>query len=460
VLSRSWSLDALVCAPALYALAFVLTVYADSGSAVEALPRPLLVAGVAAIATQAVLTLLFRNRIAGALVALVILIGVVLPLLAMTLALCLIAILVFARWRRFPAMRLVLIAGPMAVIMFSISAVRVVTDPTFNPVDVLRGNRAIVSAASADAPDIFLLMLDGYPSSDTLASWGYDNQWFDTALEERGFHLSSESHADYALTELVLPTLFHMRPLNEIAGLQRLTEEQDERRRAIRDALREAPALRRLQELGYTTISAGRPADYITVEADQYLDGGRLTEFEHQVLNRTMLADLALPAVLDARRGQILDTLEYARAVSRNPASTFMFGHVMSPHLPFLFDREGRPPCTDCPFTTHLQESAMTPVAFRQAYTDQVHHLNHLVLEAIDDIVTSSPEAVVIVFSDHGSRADLEDEAEWFKNYFAARTPGHPDLFPDDVHPVEVFPQLFDTLFGTSWSALNPVAAN
>ena len=120
---------ALVWAPALFALAFVLTVYADSGSAIEALPRPLLIAGGLAVAIQAALTLLCRDRAAGTVTALVVLIGMALPLLAITLSLCLVATMAFARWRGFSAKRLVVGAGPLVAILFAISAGRVVATP-------------------------------------------------------------------------------------------------------------------------------------------------------------------------------------------------------------------------------------------------------------------------------------------------------------------------------------------
>ena len=60
-------------------------------------------------------------------------------------------------------------------------------------------------------------------------------------------------------------------------------------------------------------------------------------------------------------------------------------------------------------------------------------------------------DATLIVMSDHGPESRLN----WFdpqpgpirerlRNFFAARTPGHPNLFPADVTPVNVLPILFD----------------
>jgi hypothetical protein len=300
-------------------------------------------------------------------------------------------------------------------------------------------------------PDIFLILLDGYPRTDTLTSWGYDNSWFTEALAKRGFDVATASHTNYPSTALVLATTFHMRHLDEIEVLANVRERLDVQRRALRTALEQTPALDRLSELGYLTVSAGRPADYITLNTDRYRDAGWLNEFEHQVLARTALSGMIGPLILDARRGEVIDTIEAMPDVARDPAATFMFAHVVNPHLPFLFDRDGDPPaieCAPCTFATHIDHSGMTSTDFLRAYADQVHHLNGLVLEAIDGVLEHAPDAAVIIFSDHGSRAERVPDDDWYATFFAARTPGHDNVFPDDARPIAIFPLLLGAYFG------------
>jgi len=45
---------------------------------------------------------------------------------------------------------------------------------------------------------------------------------------------------------------------------------------------------------------------------------------------------------------------------------------------------------------------------------------------------------VIVLFSDHGGRADWEDEAELHRSFLAARTPGHPGLYADNPKAEEV----------------------
>jgi hypothetical protein len=438
----------MLIAPGLFALAFVLTVFADSGSALESLPRPLVVAAFGAVLIQAILSLAFRSLIHGAVVTMLLLTFVASPLLAITCALVGAVVIAFSRWRRFATHPFVSMAGLVVGLVFVIALVRVVTSPAFSLTDLVRGlPEGSVAAASGAQPDIFLIMLDGYPRSDVLAEWGYDNTWFTAALEARGFDVAARSHTNYTSTDLVLPTTFHMKHIDEIPSLSTMPADRAARQRAVRTALDNSPALDRLSDLGYSTLSAGHPADYITLASTRHLDTGRLTDFEHQILNRTRLADLTLDLVLDARRGRIFDTLGATRMVAADPTPTFMFAHVMSPHTPILFDRHGRLP-PEVSFSIYADDSGLSLADFRDAYAQQVHYLNGLVIEAIDGITTNAPGAVVVVFSDHGSRSNRSVDADWHSTFFAARTPGQRATFPDDARPIEIFPRLLGRYFG------------
>jgi hypothetical protein len=82
--------------------------------------------------------------------------------------------------------------------------------------------------------------------------------------------------------------------------------------------------------------------------------------------------------------------------------------------------------------------------------------VDSLVGPALASIVAADPGAVIIVFSDHGpqqilSWSDPDDAGTKARraNRFAARTPGHSSLFPDDVTLVNVLPVLFNVYFGT-----------
>jgi hypothetical protein len=71
------------------------------------------------------------------------------------------------------------------------------------------------------------------------------------------------------------------------------------------------------------------------------------------------------------------------------------------------------------------------------------------VLARVSEIVADDPEAVVIVFSDHGSRYDPQgDSAERYRILWASRTPGLPGLFEGQEQPASLFVGLLRGYFG------------
>ncbi len=80
----------------------------------------------------------------------------------------------------------------------------------------------------------------------------------------------------------------------------------------------------------------------------------------------------------------------------------------------------------------------------------QLAYINQRILEGVRDIVAHDPDAVIVVFSEHGTGYDPEDLQEYFNSFLAARTPGHPGLFGDSPSPVNYMSSLFNSYFGTS----------
>jgi hypothetical protein len=84
-------------------------------------------------------------------------------------------------------------------------------------------------------------------------------------------------------------------------------------------------------------------------------------------------------------------------------------------------------------------------VDVRDAVVGQVTYLNVLVSETIEQMIEAATRpAAIIVFSDHGYRADLNDRDEMLRNLLLARTPGRSRVFPEDASPVNIVPRLLN----------------
>ena len=59
--------------------------------------------------------------------------------------------------------------------------------------------------ANGNSPNIYILLLDGYPRADTLAErYDFDNRPFLEELRDRGFDVAERSRTNYMFTQLVL----------------------------------------------------------------------------------------------------------------------------------------------------------------------------------------------------------------------------------------------------------------
>ena len=446
----------LLAAPLLATLTLVMSVYVDRGQVLEALPRPLVAAAIVVLGIQWLAIGVTRRAELGTAVALVAVLAFFDPRIALLAVLISLLVRELAKLRRWDV-SWHFVRTPIAV-LFLVSTVRLVASPAFVPGDLLPRSAAAQAAGTAESPDMFLILLDGYPRSDTLTSFGYDNSWFEAELLERGFTIAPKSHGNYTFTYVVVPTLLHMRHAGEIDELRNVKDEWVAQRRAIRDAIASAPVFPYLEARGYEIVSAGAWGTPVSLSpVARYIDNGAITQFERELLASTAVGRL-MPAVpLNQHRERVLGAFEAAESIASDPGQTFMFAHILSPHVPFVFDRDGGLPDLPCAdpcdsFIIYSDQSGMTQGEFERAYTDQIHYLNQVLLASLDRIIAASPNAPVILFSDHGTRSQFELSEEWYATFFASRTPGHRDPFQDDARPIEILPVLFNEYFGENFA--------
>jgi hypothetical protein len=290
---------------------------------------------------------------------------------------------------------------------------------------------------AADTPDIYFILLDGYARADTLAGMGFDNTPFVSALESRGFDVSDASHSNYTKTWVTLSTMFDLRHITDeerLAGASMATGRQE---RELARNVRQSAGLHILRGAGYEISSTASSFSELTLPADELLAPGHVSSFELALLSRTLLA--RIPALgewaMDEHVSRVQDEASsLAEQAGPRERPRFVWAHLMSPHPPLVLG-DVAPICwPGCSFyAPNPRKIGITAEEFEASYSSQTAVLNGLVLDAIDGILEKYDRPpVIVVFSDHGSRYLESDEAEHFANFFAALTPGHDHLFPDD----------------------------
>ncbi len=315
------------------------------------------------------------------------------------------------------------------------------------------------SPTDPDGPDVFLIMLDGYLRPDRqLSLFGHDDSAFVTELEARGFHVAARSRSNYLATDASLSTMFNMRHLAEM----REPGERDAIR--VRRLIEENDVFERFSAHGFKTVSIGSGYEMVTMRGvDQFLDTGQINEMELVAISTTglrPLVDVLVPDLLASQmRSRVTSVLDATAAVAseRSERPRVVFAHVPSPHDPIVFDAGGGPvPALIRPGRTIQADRPSTREEYGHAYGGQVEYLNELTLAAIDKVqAASGGEAMIMVFSDHGSAFALDwndtansDLDERTANLVAISTPDGTDPFGDDITLVNTMSRLLSTYFG------------
>lgn len=444
---------ALAWYPGVLAATMVLAVYADADISIAALWRPLGVAVIATLAAQATLGLLLRSPDRAAALTAALLVTVNAPRLGILLVATVVgltaAIMIHAR-RHGGAGSTTLrrLANPFSLILLAtVTIVGGAQGAVGGIVADIQPSAPVASAREKAEPNVYLILVDGYPRADTLRRlFDYDNDPFLAELERRGFDVASHSRSNYMWTELTLASMLQMRhiePEEAMAGGRRLIVDN--------------PVFDFLHTRGYGISANAAVYEGITLRsADRLCGDGDMTDFEFALIESTTAWPILRsidPSLLGDRHRRFTEAaFACLDEHTTTQAGHFVYTHVPVPHLPIVFDADGSPASVP-PF--HAAER-YPPEEFKPAYLGQVEYVNDRVLEAVDDLLAEDAGAVVIVMSDHGSESDLDwddphrtDHDERFSTLFAARTPGLKCLFGDAPTPVNLFPTLFNAYFDT-----------
>lgn len=306
--------------------------------------------------------------------------------------------------------------------------------------------------AAAQLPDIYLIVLDSYASTRSMAdTTGYDNSPFTRWLESEGFYVAQDATSNYSWTVLSVPSLLNMRYVNED-----LVEMRGKQRAHLDLMAQESSVVQTLQSAGYryVHIAPGVGATNYAPLADE-LYSARTNEFLNSALDTTALSAVGIPQWLAVRDkyGDVtgmFGTLGEIGAASAESSGQprFVFAHAMAPHAPFALTAEAK-----LRGGTVLSSTLGTAAQPTEAYVAEVQGLNQLAQVAISQIKRTSkrPFAIVLV-GDHGSMnqdslSPVERHSVLSAIYFSDG--GYDQLYPS-ASLVNTFRIVFNRYLGTN----------
>ena len=313
--------------------------------------------------------------------------------------------------------------------------------------------------AAMKKPDVYLMVFDAYARGDMLKQYNQlDNTAFLDALKSRGFLVSDQARSNYMYTRLSLSSFLNMQYLDdEIKEFG-----NNPPRGAINPMLREFEVARRFKQLGYTYRHIGgywhvTRSSPLADENVSYLPSF-IEEFAFVFIEGTALHPFlkAMPIYGDWFQPGVVH-LQQFKGIAK-PAGekgpVFTFAHVLAPHSPYVFDRNG----------IKGADTSLTKFERPLEYAEQVRYLNEQILKIVDEIVrVSGPDAIILVHGDHGARSQgqlggtPEQNREQMATFAAYRVP---DAAKAAIYPgmslVNNWRVVFSTVFGAKDLPLLP----
>ncbi len=273
--------------------------------------------------------------------------------------------------------------------------------PSPLPVPINRHARV----STEDLPDIYLIILDKYTSSEVLKEhFGYDNSGFDTFLRGRGFAVPRHARANYPRTQLSLASMLNLDYVQNLPLQRNL------------DALIEDNRLAAfLKQQGYRFVFFPTPFKFTSHNrnADLQLPPPAEVkgEFRAAWARTTLLPELVRGGCTllrcraerwrpVAETADLMDwKFERLAELAGGQQPTFVLAHLVLPHEPFLY----RADCRQREPYWPLNTGVMGDKEATQGYLDEISCANRKLSALVDSILSRSRRPPVILLqSDHG----------------------------------------------------------
>ncbi|MDX2474394.1 MAG: hypothetical protein QNL91_11860 [Candidatus Krumholzibacteria bacterium] len=332
--------------------------------------------------------------------------------------------------------------------------------------------------AKDDLPDIYYLMVDGLGQPAFVeTSFPVPAEKYSRLFSNRGFQVLRHSFANYPQTALSTAATFNLAQMDHVLDIP---DPANRDRRVLEQVAGDSRAVRTLQKLGYQVVSY--PSGYpLTRQARA--DHRHEPFLNPSFLEYYLLEDGVLPLLLPLlgkgpadvsyalRRGRldfIFDRLPEAREGVADQDPVFVYAHILAPHPPFVFGRQGEALRSRAKFgfgdgDHWLNIHGRDDHSYRQRYGDQAVWVMARLAAAVDGIIASSARPkVIIIQGDHGPGSGLKwerpletDHNERFGIFNAwYASDGRTLPLYEGMTALNTFPVLFNAYMGTHLPSL------
>lgn len=287
-------------------------------------------------------------------------------------------------------------------------------------------------------PDIYYIILDRYGARETLSkAYEFDNREFLERLRAKGFYVANASRSNYAKSALSLWSSLNMGYAPDGFTL----------RQAVESLLEGHAVGRELRAGGYKYIHLGSwySPTSLCKDADVNVQFTP-REFVFALMKTTPLALLARTDLMSAEDHRAIALFQFKRLgeLASTPGPKFVFAHILLPHPPFVFSRDGEP----------IDRAADD----KAAYIEQLEFTNSKMEALVETILTAAANPPLIVLqADEGPSLRDGDRSKplaaqrkirsGILNAYLLPASTRRDLYPT-ISPVNTFRFIFKNVLG------------
>jgi hypothetical protein len=352
------------------------------------------------------------------------------------------------------------------------------------------------SGTGKNYPDVYLIILDEYASLTTIKEeWGYDNSAFADFLRGEGFFVAESSKTRYDQTVMCMASVLNLNyisePNRENLADNSSADPEGSNKSGVKDKALQAHfnffiqktnngfLTNYFKEHGYQVIvlegvsqhySSFKIQDADTTFSYQNINksdnyGFLINAFYMALVKKSMLFPLDVPGKMDqtgtvnyAATKYVVNYLKTDGFSTGTPK--FVYAHIMCPHSPHVFDREGN---AISPITADDQRDGefipaknTVNAAYLEQYIYITNEIKKIAHSRIQKKSRFSP--VIIIQSDHGPRPHevfLKDREQSSRVFNAVFFPDddYKNLY-DSIAPVNTMRAVLNKYFGEHYNML------
>jgi hypothetical protein len=274
--------------------------------------------------------------------------------------------------------------------------------------------------------DIYFIVLDSYTSSNSLKEfWGYDNASFINYLKKRGFFVGENSVSPYTWTGQSIASALNMSYI-------------DNNIKTVPGGVRSYVTYQMIDKNRVTTFLKQRGYKLVNLSLFDFSNTQRYytypeimsgdSSFSVGLYNKTLLGFIKQKWIIPDFSNinlSIINMVKKAATSHEDNQPKFVYAHLMMPHWPYQFDRNGN-------ITTG--EKLRGQWNNKDKYLDQLIYTNYLITDVVDTILSNySTKPIIIIQGDHGFRLlegkDKDKESHTILNAYLLPDGGNEKLY-------------------------------